>query len=57
MRVLGFEPKTYGLKERKLESLTPLGPRSYNPPENRFTTNFSKNDNEIQQDTTRIINR
>ncbi len=57
MRVLGLEPKTYGLKVSKLEKLTPLESRSYKPPGNRFTVNLTENNDTIQRDLTKIINR
>jgi hypothetical protein len=55
--VLGLEPKTYGLKKRKLENLTSLESTSYKPSENHFTTNLTENNDAIQQDLTKIINR
>ncbi len=55
--MLGLEPATYGLEKRNLENLIPLESRSYNPPENSFTANLTENDDTIQQNLTKIINR
>jgi len=57
MRVLGLEPKTYGLKVSKLENLTALESTGYNPPENHLTANLTENATTIQQDLAKIINR
>ncbi|MHC4133290.1 MAG: hypothetical protein ACYSYU_09035 [Planctomycetota bacterium] len=56
-RPAGLEPATYGLEKRKLENLTALESTSYKPPENRFSANFTENDDTIQQNLAKIINR
>ena len=56
MRVLGFEPKTYALKDCKPEIVTPYESNSYKNPENHLTANLTENVNTIQQDLTKISN-
>ena len=57
MRPGGLEPPTFGFEERKLKKLTPLESTNYNPPENHFSTNFSKKSTTIQQNLAKTINR
>jgi hypothetical protein len=57
MRVLGLEPRTYGLKVRKTENVTDLKATSYNTLENHLTANLTENDKIIQQNLAKIINR
>ncbi|MGD8785919.1 MAG: hypothetical protein PVJ60_00720 [Phycisphaerales bacterium] len=57
MRVLGLEPKTYGLKVSKPENLTVVKSTSYNTPKNHLTVNLTENDNTIQQNLVKINNR
>ena len=57
MRVLGFEPKTYALKDCKPEIVTPYNSNSYTSPENHLTENLTENDSTIQKDLVKIRNR
>ena len=57
MRALGLEPRTYGLKVRKTENVTDLKATSYKSLENHLTANLTENDNTIQQNLAKIINR
>ena len=56
MRVLGLEPRTYGLKEISCK-ITDLEHNIYKPSKNHLTTNLTENSNNIQQELTRIIDR
>jgi hypothetical protein len=56
MRVLGFEPKAYGLKGSKPANLTNSETNSYNLTKNHLTLNLTENDEIIQQDLQKIIN-
>lgn len=57
MRVLGLEPRTYGLKSRKPENLTSLKTTTYTPPKNLSTANSTENSAKIREDLAKVINR
>ena len=57
MRVLGLEPKTYGLKGSRSENITDLESTSYESSKTDLTANLTRNPTIIQQDLARIINR
>jgi hypothetical protein len=57
MRVLGLEPKTYGLKGSKPENVTTSNTNSYKTTKNHLTPNLTENDNTNQQNLAKIINR
>jgi hypothetical protein len=57
LRVLGLEPRTYGLKESSPEHLTTSQSDTYTPAENNLTANLTEKDDASHQNLTRIVNR
>ena len=57
MRTLGFESKSYGLKGSEPLKLTNSESNSYNITKNHLTKNYTENDNKIQQDVHKIVDR
>jgi len=57
MRPTGFEPVTYGLESNRAKNITTIDSIGYTKAENPFSTNFSENNNKIQEDLIKVIKR